>query len=226
MKPVRFLLFASLVALLQGCYDEPVANFDYSYTDNSAPAEITFNNMSEEADSYRWEFGDGNISTDESPVHTFDQAGTYSVNLMAKGRGGEDNMIKQVTIVQPTTYIVRNLSSITLDEVMSYYYNGTEIEAYYLHGTMQPNATSTEVITEHSPLDLYFELADGAMCIVVESYPMVSNTLNYIDFDDNTEYYYEYPENKSTAISNSPLTPEVIQRIRQTGRTVQFHEIQ
>ena len=45
MKPVRLLLFASLVALLQGCYKEPVANFDYSYTDNAAPADVTFTNQ-------------------------------------------------------------------------------------------------------------------------------------------------------------------------------------
>ncbi|MFH0757441.1 MAG: PKD domain-containing protein [Bacteroidota bacterium] len=225
MKTLYIIPIAAMVAILQGCYPDPVANFDYSFTDNTAPAEITFINMSEEADSYRWEFGDGDISTETNPVHTFTQAGTYTVALMAKGRGGEHQTTKNVTITQPTTYIVRNLSSVTLYEVMSFYHNGTEIEAYYEHGTMTPNSWSLEVITEYSSLQLYFELADGAMCIVIDSYPMISRTLNYMDFDDETYYYYEYPAKKSTSVTKRTLTLDDIQRIRETGKTGQLKDL-
>ncbi len=49
-----------------------------------APAEIFFNNLStpiDETYGIFWDFGDGGSSTDISPVHTFENPGTYSVSL-------------------------------------------------------------------------------------------------------------------------------------------------
>lgn len=48
------------------------------------PAEIFFNNLStpiDETYGIFWDFGDGGSSTDISPVHTFENPGTYSVSL-------------------------------------------------------------------------------------------------------------------------------------------------
>jgi len=42
-----------------------------------------FVNESEHADQFYWEFGDGDFSTNEAPWHVYDQAGTYSVLLVA-----------------------------------------------------------------------------------------------------------------------------------------------
>ena len=44
---------------------------------------VQFTNQSENADSYRWEFGDGATSTEESPKHTFTKCGLYLVELYA-----------------------------------------------------------------------------------------------------------------------------------------------
>ncbi|GAO28111.1 PKD domain-containing protein [Geofilum rubicundum] len=52
-----------------------------------SPYEITFNNVSENADSYQWELGGGVTSTEASPVFTYenltDQLRTYNVTLTA-----------------------------------------------------------------------------------------------------------------------------------------------
>ena len=71
-KPVYFALLAALALILYGCYPEPVANFNYSYTDNVAPADVTFTNLSTDAEEYSWDFGDGNTSSSTSPTHTFE----------------------------------------------------------------------------------------------------------------------------------------------------------
>jgi PKD repeat protein len=42
-----------------------------------------FVNESEHADQFYWDFGDGDFSTNEAPWHVYDQAGTYSVLLVA-----------------------------------------------------------------------------------------------------------------------------------------------
>lgn len=44
---------------------------------------IGFNNESDNADAYFWDFGDGNTSYDYSPNHAYAEAGTYTVSLTA-----------------------------------------------------------------------------------------------------------------------------------------------
>jgi PKD repeat protein len=58
-------------------YPTPVAGFEF--VQNSFV--VTFTNTSENAVSYLWDFGDGNNSTDENPIHVYEQDGTYAVNL-------------------------------------------------------------------------------------------------------------------------------------------------
>lgn len=44
---------------------------------------VTFANSSENADGYYWNFGDGAVSTDENPWHSYSSTGDYSVSLIA-----------------------------------------------------------------------------------------------------------------------------------------------
>ncbi len=44
-------------------------------------APYTFENISQNADSYLWDFGDGNTSTELNPSHEYDEPGAYEVSL-------------------------------------------------------------------------------------------------------------------------------------------------
>lgn len=44
---------------------------------------LTFQNTSQNASSYTWDFGDGTTSTDSNPTHTYHQGGIYSITLTA-----------------------------------------------------------------------------------------------------------------------------------------------
>ncbi len=65
--------------------DEPTA--DFSSVRNGLT--IVFTNESLGADSYHWNFGDGNTSTEESPTHTYDESGEYVVTLTVSNECGE-----------------------------------------------------------------------------------------------------------------------------------------
>ncbi len=63
---------------------KPIADFMVmSDQEGEAPFEVEFYNLSENADTYLWEFGDESTSTDEHPIHTYTKSGTYSVKLTA-----------------------------------------------------------------------------------------------------------------------------------------------
>jgi len=71
-----------------------------------APAVVTFDNQSKNAESYEWNFGDGTTSNEATPQHTFKSSGKYVVSLKAM-KGGKVSMInKQVTIKQPKVCLV------------------------------------------------------------------------------------------------------------------------
>jgi len=71
-----------------------VADFEITDFENlkekSVPVEVRFNNMSTNADSFTWNFGDPksgeqkNMSEETSPVHLYSQPGSYNIELTAK----------------------------------------------------------------------------------------------------------------------------------------------
>lgn len=77
-----FSAFAPQQATIQDqviIYIRPTAAFTYDTDDLT----VTFTNLSTDADFFSWNFGDGETSTAEDPVHTFPGPGTYDVTLNA-----------------------------------------------------------------------------------------------------------------------------------------------
>ena len=73
---------------------DAAADFDFTITD----ATVEFNNLSTNADSYVWFFGNGTMSMEENPVVTYMQIGTYEVSLIASGVCGVDTFVQEVVI--------------------------------------------------------------------------------------------------------------------------------
>lgn len=69
-----------------------------SFTTATNGLEATFTNTSLNAETYSWDFGDGNSSTEENPVHTYAAEGTYTVELTASGFGLEEVITAEVTV--------------------------------------------------------------------------------------------------------------------------------
>ncbi|MFD2101259.1 PKD domain-containing protein [Flagellimonas iocasae] len=65
-----------------------------------ATVPVQFNNMSLEATSYSWSFGDGtnSSSTEENPTHTYTEAGTYSVSLTAESAVGSHVFTQDILV--------------------------------------------------------------------------------------------------------------------------------
>lgn len=84
----------------------PVAVASVNATDFWLPnATAFFSNSSSNAVSYFWDFGDGATSTDSSPWHAYNNAGTYTVSLVA------DNGV----CVADTAYLTINVGTAGLE---------------------------------------------------------------------------------------------------------------
>ena len=78
---------------------QPTANFTH-VVNPSNNGEVTFTNISSDATSYTWDFGDTiGSSTDENPTYTFSSTGTYDVKLTSNNAlCGDDIVTIQVSV--------------------------------------------------------------------------------------------------------------------------------
>ena len=104
----------------------PVAAFTQPES-GCTPLEIQFVNNSEYGTSYRWDFGDGSISTKENPSYTYFDAGTFPITLTVTGPGGSSTF--KTTLEVYATPIL-NFSS-TPDSV---YINDKPVKFFNLSG--------------------------------------------------------------------------------------------
>ncbi|MFN0189854.1 MAG: PKD domain-containing protein [Bacteroidia bacterium] len=90
----------------------PVAFFYPDSITIQANDTVFFNNVSVNATSYYWEFGDSTFTTSTltNPYHVYSMPGTYSVELTAMNAAGCDNWFKRKHFIHVT-------SAVGLDEV-------------------------------------------------------------------------------------------------------------
>ncbi|MBK7855940.1 MAG: PKD domain-containing protein [Bacteroidetes bacterium] len=87
-----------IVSNANGCSDtansmvdvhlSPTAIANTTDTSGCSPYQVIFNNNSIAADSYLWNFGNGQTSTDPSPVYNYTIGGNYQVTLIASNSFG------------------------------------------------------------------------------------------------------------------------------------------
>ncbi|MEL6192397.1 MAG: PKD domain-containing protein, partial [Bacteroidota bacterium] len=104
-----------------GCVDSasvylnvtPLARAAFTVDNSEDVEELTanFTNLSENADSYIWKFGDRTTSGQENPTHTYEQTGEFEVELIALSEGGCSDStsfgpleVKKIQVFTPTAF--------------------------------------------------------------------------------------------------------------------------
>ncbi|MGK0365884.1 MAG: hypothetical protein ACI85O_002954, partial [Saprospiraceae bacterium] len=92
-----------------GILAEPIAPPVAGFNSSAQELEVSFTNgTTGEASDFAWTFGDGNSSTEENPVYTYDAEGTYNVCLTATGVGGSDTVCEDVMIMTSGVYTINS----------------------------------------------------------------------------------------------------------------------
>ncbi len=76
----------------------PVADFTYTVNQTT----VSFTNTSQNGVSYSWNFGDGNNSTEQNPIHTYANPGTYNVTLSVTNTCGSAIFEQTIVITSGT----------------------------------------------------------------------------------------------------------------------------
>ncbi len=103
---IKFLHILSIATLIFTSCSKPIANFVIKDAEKTAPAKVTFQNKSQKAERYEWDFGDGKKITDSIAQHEYKRSGNYTVILKAyKGKKMSETKQK-IHIDAPLTCLV------------------------------------------------------------------------------------------------------------------------
>ncbi len=112
-----------------------VASFEPNNIAECPPFIVAFINNSENATSWLWDFGDGSTSTDENPIHTYSDSGSFSVMLIVSNGITSDTMIRVNDIflnpVIATSFSLYPDSTLPHNWFIFYNNNGGDPPIYY-----------------------------------------------------------------------------------------------
>ncbi len=96
----------------------PTADFTADPISGPIPIGVNFTDQSTgDITSWQWDFGDGSMSTEQDPSHTYTESGIYTVSLTVTGPGGSDTRTKTDYInVRLATEAMPGIPLLLLDE--------------------------------------------------------------------------------------------------------------
>ncbi len=148
----------------------------------SAPASVSFKNLSVNANAFYWDFGDGSTSNQSNPTHTYISNSAFDVKLISSGGTcGIDSVLKNeyisVDSANPCFTLLPSSGSITKTDCSGLLFDNGGLSNY------SDNSNSTITL---SPT--------GASSV----------TLTFVDFNFETGYdnlkIYDGPNNQSTLL--------------------------
>lgn len=100
------LIVCIAICIVLGSCARPTAKFMIEKENYVAPAEVTFKNNSLNADSYVWEFEDGERVENQDVTKRFVLSGRYKVKLIAKKGNRKHTMVKEINVKAPEACLV------------------------------------------------------------------------------------------------------------------------
>jgi len=127
---IFFIICIFSLSTLSSCVKElkllPQAEF--TYTTSAAcqlPISVSFENLSQNANVYRWDFGDATpVSNSENPIHVYISEGNYEVSLNSYGEGGtHETKLMIYAVTTPVTSFYTNDTLVDISDSVHFFSN-------------------------------------------------------------------------------------------------------
>ncbi|MEN8122360.1 MAG: PKD domain-containing protein [Bacteroidota bacterium] len=97
------LLLVSFALILSSCGEDPKPEPTIDFTATVVGKVVTFTSTATDVTTYAWTFGDGDVSIEASPEHTYAIGGDYEVTCDVIGEGGTATVTKTVSVEMTDT---------------------------------------------------------------------------------------------------------------------------
>lgn len=141
-------------------YTTPVADFTATPLSGTAPLTVSFSDTStNDPTSWRWDFGNDDMSDSQNPTYMYTHTGTFSVSLTVRGPGGSDTITKTsyITVeagdtppsapLTPRSSLVDAGSNIELSWTVPSTTGSSPISYYTIYRTSVYGGTMTQIGT-------------------------------------------------------------------------------
>lgn len=157
-----------------------LADFSVDTLVGCAPFDVQFNNQSQNAVTNYWNFGDGNGSTQTSPLHTYNSAGTYNVGLWIYAGNGNDSVaVFSQIVVNPTpvaNFQSYELNAITGGDTVQFADNSLFADGW-LWNFGDPSSGGSNTATDQNPLHVFTSNGSYDVTLIVTNSYGCSDTI-------------------------------------------------
>ncbi len=161
----------------------PDADFNYSVDEDDLSL-VHFTNNSWYYESVEWDFGDGNTSTEESPSHQYEEAGTYTVELTVKYGDLSGETSREITIVEQEIPNVFTGGDMNNPDAWTVYRGGDGIiEHNFVDGTLVFTGDAAEDETWQTHVWQSFEIEEAGDYVFFAHVSGGGFNNAYIEFD-------------------------------------------
>ncbi len=115
-KKTKYFFVLILISFIAGCSSDndenlPAVTAAFTYFIDGTTGTVEFTNTSTNADSYFWDLGNNNTTTEENPIDTYTESGEYTVQLIAKNlAGGSDTISQIIEISLPDVPVIETVT--------------------------------------------------------------------------------------------------------------------
>ncbi|MET3879635.1 PKD domain-containing protein [Chitinophaga sp. OAE865] len=193
------------------------AAFSYTIADTAVyPFKVNFENLSQNARSYSWSFGNGETSTERQPAVIYTTSGNYTVRLIAADGSRKDSVEKTVTInikspLADFTFATPDILKPNQLAFTSTAVRGKDYLWNFGDGSTSalPDPTHTYAASGRFTVKLTVKNPTGEATVSKEL--NISNTVSYTSFDGKQYSLFPWPGNRVVILSrNLNLDPAVM----------------
>jgi gliding motility-associated-like protein len=163
----------------------PVAEFSVDTFQGCAPLTITFTNTSNNSDSYLWDFGGGDTTSQIfNPIKTYNTPGVYNVSLLITDSicNTTDTAFQTITVDPPITVNGGDTTDVCDTTTLSISTTGGATIFIWstnnqFTDTLNPSLSDSSLFISVSDTTWYFVMATNNICFATDSF-----LVNYVGF--------------------------------------------